>query len=89
MLYALLSIVILAVCLICNIPMIYGVGISIIILIIQFLISPFITDLTIKWFYKASFDKEIPEYLKKFIEEVCTQENMKYPRIGVFSASKA
>ena len=83
MLYALLSIVILAVCLICNIPMIYGVGISIIILIIQFLISPFITDLTIKWFYKASFDKEIPEYLKKFIEEVCTQENMKYPRIGV------
>ncbi len=82
-LYALLSIVILAVCLIAEVPMIYGVGASAIILVIQFLISPFITDITIRWFYKAHFDAEIPEYLRKFIEEVCKQENMKYPRIGV------
>lgn len=82
-LYAMLSIVLLGVCLICDVPMIYGVGASIIVLIIQFLISPFITDITIKWFYKAKFDAEIPEYLKNFIEEVCKQENMKYPKIGV------
>ncbi|MBQ6538803.1 MAG: M48 family metalloprotease [Bacilli bacterium] len=82
-LYALLSIVLLAVCLICDIPMIYGVGAAIIVLIIQFLISPFITDITIKWFYKAHFDAEIPEYLENFIKEVCAQEKMKYPRVGV------
>ncbi len=63
--------------------MIYGVGGSIVVLIIQFLISPYITDITIKWFYKAHFDAEIPEYLKEFIEKVCQQENMKYPRVGV------
>ena len=82
-LYALLSIVVLAVCLVCNVPMMYGVVGSIIVLILQFLISPFITDLTIKWFYKAHFDAEIPEYLRIFIEEVCAKENMKYPKIGL------
>ena len=40
------------------------------------------TDLSMKWFYKAKFNYEVPEYLKKFIEEVCKDNNMKYPRIG-------
>ena len=35
-----------------------------------------------KWFYKAKFDYELPDYLKKFIEEICSTNNMKYPRIG-------
>ena len=54
-LYALLSIVVLAVCLVCNVPMIYGVVGSIIVLILQFLISPFITDLTIKRIFLAEW----------------------------------
>ena len=81
-LYVMLSAIIIAVTIILQQPVIYGIGISIIILIIQFLISPFFTDLSMKWFYKAKFNHEIPEYLKKFIEEVCQKENMKYPRIG-------
>ena len=81
-LYVMLSAVIILLTIITNQPVIYGIGISIIILIIQFLISPFITDLSMKWFYKAKFNHEIPTYLKKFIEEICQKENMKYPRIG-------
>lgn len=81
-LYVMLSAIIILVTILTGQPVIYGIGISIFILIIQFLISPFLTDLSMKWFYKAKFNHEIPEYLKKFIEEVCQKENMKYPRIG-------
>lgn len=81
-LYVLLSAFIILITILIDQPVIYGIGISAIILVIQFLISPFFTDLSMKWFYKAKFDYEIPAYLKKFIEEVCQKENMKYPRIG-------
>ena len=56
--------------------------ISIIVLVVQFLIAPFFTDLSMKWFYKARFDCQPPEYLVNFINVVCAQNNMKYPKIG-------
>ena len=56
---------------------------GIIIIAIQFLIAPWLTDLSMRFFYKAKFDKEIPEYLKKFIEEECQKHNVKYPKIGI------
>ena len=69
-LYGILAGVIILVFILFDLPVLYGIGISIIILILQFLISPFLTDLSMKWFYRAKFDTEIPEYLKEFIEEV-------------------
>ncbi len=81
-LYGLLAAVIILITLLTDIPVLYGIITSIIILIVQFLISPFLTDITMKWFYKAKFNHEIPEYLKNFIEEVCKNNKMKYPRIG-------
>lgn len=81
-LYVLLSAIVILITIIIGYPVIYGIAISIIILIIQFLISPFFTDLSMKWFYKVKFNHEVPAYLKKFIEEVCTSKNMKYPKIG-------
>ena len=81
-LYVLLSAIIILVTILIGAPVITGIGISIAVLIIQFLVSPFFTDLSMKWFYKAKFKYEVPEYLKKFIEEVCASNNMKYPRIG-------
>ena len=81
-LYGMLAAVIILITLLTGTPVIYGVGISIIVLIIQFLISPFFTDISMKWFYRARFDYEIPDYLKKFIEEVCQRHNMKYPKVG-------
>ena len=81
-LYFLLAIIIILVTLITKIPVIYGIAFSILLLIIQFLISPFITDLTMRWFYGVKFKYELPEYLKQFIEEICKNNNMKMPRIG-------
>ena len=56
---------------------------GIVIIAVQFLIAPWLTDLSMRFFYKAKFDKEIPDYLKKFIEEECTKYNVKYPKIGI------
>lgn len=81
-LYVLLSALVIFITVLFGGEVIFGIGISIIILLIQFLISPFLTDLTMKWFYKAKFNYEIPEYLKKFIENTCQEKNMKYPKIG-------
>ena len=81
-LYFLLAAVIILITLVTGQPVIIGIVTSAIILVIQFLISPFMTDLSMKWFYKAKFKYEVPEYLKSFIEEICKENKMKYPRIG-------
>ena len=81
-LYFLLAAVIILITLITGTPVIYGIGISIIILIIQFFVSPYITDLSMKWFYKADFNRDVPLYLEEFIKEVCTNNSMNYPRMG-------
>ena len=81
-LYGILAGVIILVFILFDLPVLYGIGISIIILILQFLISPFLTDLSMKWFYKADFNHEFPEYLNNFIKEVCDNNNMKLPRMA-------
>ena len=82
-LYGLLAgIVILAVLLLGGNVLFAVVG-SLIVLIIQFLIAPWLTDLSMKFFYKAKFDKEIPDYLKTFIEDECSKHKVKYPKIGI------
>ena len=81
-LYVLLSAIIIGLFIVFELPVHQGILISIVTIIIQFLISPFLTDLSMKWFYHAKFDAELPDYLNKFIQEECTKYNMKYPRIG-------
>ena len=61
----------------------WAVLISLGVLIIQFIISPWLTDLSMRWFYKAKFDGEIPDYLRDFIAEECQKHNVKYPKIGI------
>ena len=68
-LYILLSVIVLGACIVTDIPIIFGIIASIVIVVIQFLISPYLTDLSMKWFYKARFDHAFPEYLNIFIDE--------------------
>ena len=46
-----------------EIPVIYALIGGIIGLILQFLLSPWLTDLNMKWIYKAQFDAQLPDYL--------------------------
>ena len=81
-LYFLLAAIIILITIFTGIPPIYGIISSIIILILQFLISPFITDLVMKLFYKAEFGYELPENIKQFVISICNENQMKYPKIG-------
>ena len=82
LLYGLLILILLIVFELTGVPLITSVIVSAVVLLIQFLISPFLTDLTQRWFYKTRFGVEVPDYLREFIEQVCREQNMKYPKIG-------
>ena len=82
-LYAMLTIVLFFVALLLQLPLSPIIGISIIILIIQFLIAPWLTDLTVKYLYRANFNAQIPDYLAGFLDLVCSSNNMKVPKIGI------
>ena len=64
-----------------DVPVIYALIGGIVALILQFLLSPWLTDLNMRWIYKAKFDAQMPDYLDAFIADVCAQNNMKLPRI--------
>ena len=82
LLYGLLVLILLIVFELTGVPLVTSLIVSAVILLIQFLISPFLTDLTQRWFYKTRFGAEVPVYLQEFIEEVCREQHMKYPKIG-------
>ena len=82
-LYGLLAGVVIFITLVFGGNILYAILGSLIVLLLQFLISPWLTDLSMKWFYKAKFDGEIPDYLQSFIEEECKNHNVKYPKIGI------
>ncbi len=84
-LYGILAGIVILVVMICGGEVLYAIIGSIIVLIIQFLISPWLTDLTMRLFYKADFNATIPDYLKEFIESECAKHGVKYPRIGIIN----
>ncbi|MCX7870472.1 MAG: zinc metalloprotease HtpX [bacterium] len=53
--------------------------------IIQFFLSPFILDLSLKWMYNLKWVEysELPTYLKEFVEKEFNKRNTKLPRIGI------
>ena len=81
-LYGMLAGIAILVCIFTEIPISYALIISVIIIVLQFFISPAINDFVFKNFYKVNWNVELPDYLKDFISESCNKHNMKYPKIG-------
>ena len=81
-LYGVLAALIILIFALTGLPVLSGILLSIAILLVQFLIGPWLTDLNMRWFYKAKFDGGVPAYLDGFIRRVCDEQGMKYPRIG-------
>ena len=81
-LYGILAGIIIAVCIFTDIPVTYGILISLAIILLQFLISPAINDFVFKHFYKVQWNASLPDYLKNFITESCERHGMKYTKIG-------
>jgi Zn-dependent protease with chaperone function len=82
-LYGLLAAVVILVTLIAGGEVLNAIYASIIVLIIQFLISPALTDLSMRLFYKVKFNQDVPEFAKKYIEELCQKYDVKMPKLGI------
>ncbi|MDP8254239.1 MAG: zf-TFIIB domain-containing protein, partial [Candidatus Alcyoniella australis] len=52
---------------------------------VQYLISPFIMDYTLRWFNSLRWVsyEELPPHLKDFMLRVCAENKMKAPRVGI------
>ena len=81
-LYGLLAVILAAVCIVAEAPLWISFAVVIAVIVIQFLIAPFITDLMQKWFYKTNFEVKMPEYLDRFIAETCEANGITYPKMG-------
>lgn len=81
-LYGILAVIVIPICYYFGVSILVTILVFIAVIVLQFLISPFLTDISMKWFYGVRFDMEMPAYLKDFITKVCQEHNMNYPRIG-------
>lgn len=84
-LYAILVFALITLSLFTGMPPSSALLIGATILLVQFLISPFIMDLSLKWFYRMDWTplSKLPEGTQEFIVEVCRKNRMKPPRMGI------
>ena len=84
-LYGLLSLILITLTLYTGLTPTFALVIGIVIASVQFLLGPYLTDITLRWFYKMSWMDyaELPASLASFIETVCQNNNMKKPRMGI------
>jgi heat shock protein HtpX len=84
-LYGLLSLVLITLTLVTDLTPTFALIIGVIIAAVQFILGPYLTDLSLKWFYKVSWTPydQLPPYLSAFIQATCADNNMKSPRMGI------
>ena len=53
--------------------------------VLQFLIGPFMMDLSLRWLYKLQWLKpeELPEHLRAFVARVSEEQGIKHPRFAM------
>jgi Zn-dependent protease with chaperone function/Zn-finger nucleic acid-binding protein len=59
--------------------------IGVVVAVLQFLLGPWIMDLSLRWFYKFSWvtPNELPEHLRRFVERVCEENKLRFPHFGI------
>lgn len=82
-LYGLLAVILVAVFILVEVPIWLAFAIVIAVIVIQFLIAPWLTDLMQRFFYKTDFEAQLPPYLERFIRETCEEHGVAYPKIGI------
>jgi Zn-dependent protease with chaperone function len=52
---------------------------------VQFLVGPWIMDLSLRWVYAFDWVEpdQLPPHLRSFIERVCAENKMKFPHVGL------
>ena len=86
-LYGLLTLILITLTLYTDLTPLSALIIGIAVAAFQFLLGPFITDLSLKWFFSLSWvePEELPGFLRNFIGRACENNNMKNPRMGIIN----
>ena len=61
--------------------------IGVVIVLLGFLISPFLMDLSLRWLYKSSWVpiSQLPDSLARFVTVTCEKHRMKLPSFGIIA----
>jgi Zn-dependent protease with chaperone function len=53
--------------------------------VLQFLLGPFVMDLMLRWVYRMSWVQpdHLPEHLEHFVRRVCDEHGMRFPSFGI------
>jgi len=84
-LYGFLTLILITLTLYTRLTPLLALIIGIAIAAIQFVLGPYITDLSLRWFYRMSWVTyaDLPGFLRNFITSACKDNNMKNPRMGI------
>lgn len=84
-LYGVLLLLLIVIFELCGIGLDYLIITAAIVLLLDFLLAPFFMDISLNWFYKIKWRKkdEIPQYVADFIQGICDEKNIKFPKFGI------
>jgi Zn-dependent protease with chaperone function len=62
-----------------------AVGLGCAIVVLQFILGPFIMDLSLSWLYRMRWvrPEELPEHLEAFVRRVCDEHRMRFPSFAI------
>jgi Zn-dependent protease with chaperone function len=85
LLYGLLTLILITLTLYTDLTPFFALIIGVVIATIQFVFGPYLTDISLRWFYKMSWVnyEELPASLTNFVKSTCRSNNMKNPRMGI------
>ncbi len=85
LLYGLLGLVLITLAQLHILPASVAVGIGVGIILLQFVLGPWLMDLALRWIYKFSWVSvdQLPGHLRDFVVRVAGEQNMKVPSFGL------
>lgn len=84
-LYGLLTVILISAVEFAGVPAHLAVIAGIVAVALQFLIGPFLMDLSLRWLYRMEWvpKEQLPAHLRLFTERVCAEKKVRFPRFGV------
>jgi len=85
LLYGILGLILITLAQLDIIPASWAVAIGMGIIILQFVLGPWLMDLSLRWIYKFSWLEpgRLPPHLHDFVARVAAEQNMKFPSFGL------
>lgn len=85
LLYGILGLVLIALAELRMVSAGVAVAIGVAIIVMQFVLGPWLMDLSLRWIYKFSWvgPEELPGHLREFVARVAAEQDMKFPWFGL------